>query len=256
MMRSSPPNFVSIRRQFDFKSIEMGQWVTAQERDRVALNFYNALMDLMKVLNAPETLISLRGSLGLQYGKGGRLGVSAHYIPAIRKLSLAKNAGAGSLAHEWFHAFDHYMGDKMFPIADRMAFASKLWLNDYPYGPHTLNLLLAQCYETILLSPDGKQPSALFVASQLTDERLNTLYYSKPEEMCARAFEAFIEDSVPNSRFLVRGTVGTDEAKLGLYPSGEQRLMINEMFQQYFSLLGDALHREQKKLANQAQLSH
>lgn len=251
MTFSGPPNFVTIRRQFDFKSIEMGQWVTPEERDRAALNFYNALMDLMKVLNAPETLISLRGSLGLQYGKGGHPGVSAHYIPAIKKLSLAKNAGAGSLAHEWFHAFDHHMGEKMFPIADRMAFASKMWLNDYPYGPHTLNTLLAQCYETILLSPDGKQPSELCIASQKTDERLNTLYYSKPEEMCARAFEAYIEDSMPNSRFLVRGTLGTEEAKLGLYPTGEQRLLINEMFQQYFSLLGESLHREQRKLANQ-----
>lgn len=243
-------NFVEIRRQFGFKSIELGQWVTPKERDRAALNFHQALVDLMHALKVPESVISLRGSLGLQYGKGGQLGVSAHYMPAVKKLSLAKNAGAGSLAHEWFHAFDHYMADKMFPIADRMVFASKLWLNDYPYGPHTLNTLLAQCYETILLSVDGKEPSPLFICSRETDSRLNSFYYSKPEEMCARAFEAFIEDCLPNSRFLVRGTIGTDEAKLGLYPNGEQRLMINEMFQQYFSILGDALASRQRKQEN------
>lgn len=239
-------DFVTIRRQFNFKSIEMGQWVTAEERDRAAVNFHHALLDLMHVLKSPEILISLRGTLGLQYGKGGQLGVSAHYMPMLKKLSLAKNAGAGSLAHEWFHAFDHYMASKMFPISDRLSFASKLWLSDYPYGPHTLNDLLAQCYETILLSSDGKQPSELFIASKKTDERLNTLYYSKPEEMCARAFEAYIEDSVPHSRFLVRGTKGSEEAKLGLYPTGDQRLAINEMFQQYFSMLGSALYREQR----------
>ena len=117
-------NFVSIRRQFNFKSIEVGAWVTPKERDRAACNFHRALEDLMTVLQVPESAISLRQSLGLQYGKGGRPGVSAHYVPMLRKLSLAKNAGAGSLAHEWFHAFDHYMGQKMFPIADRMQFAS------------------------------------------------------------------------------------------------------------------------------------
>lgn len=97
-----PVNFVMIRRQFDFRGIEMGRWVTPEERDRAAVNFYRALEDLMSVLQGPELLISLRGTLGLQYGKGGRPGVAAHYVPATRQLSLAKNAGAGSLAHEWF----------------------------------------------------------------------------------------------------------------------------------------------------------
>jgi hypothetical protein len=96
-----PVNFVMIRRQFDFRGIEMGRWVTPEERDRAAVNFYRALEDLMSVLQGPELLISLRGTLGLQYGKGGRPGVAAHYVPATRQLSLAKNAGAGSLAHEW-----------------------------------------------------------------------------------------------------------------------------------------------------------
>lgn len=98
----TPINFVMIRRQFDFRGIEMGRWVTTEERDRAAVNFYRALEDLMSVLQGPEVLISLRGTLGLQYGKGGRPGVAAHYVPATRQLSLAKNAGAGSLAHEWF----------------------------------------------------------------------------------------------------------------------------------------------------------
>jgi hypothetical protein len=97
-------NFAKIRRQFDFRGIEIGRWVTPEERDLAAMNFHQALEDLMFVLQGPEHLISLRGTLGLQYGKGGRPGVAAHYMPATRQLSLAKNAGAGSLAHEWFHA--------------------------------------------------------------------------------------------------------------------------------------------------------
>lgn len=238
------PSFVTIRRHFNFKGIEMGRWVTSEERDRAAINFYNALCDLQSALTGTTELISLRGSLGLQYGKGGRPGVSAHYVPALRKLSLAKNAGAGSLAHEWFHAFDHYMGDKMFPIADDQAFASKLWLNDYPSGKHPLNALLGECFAAIMLTADGSQPSDLFIASRDTDDRLGVLYYSRPEEMCARAFEAYIEDTVPRNKFLVRGSLQSDEAKLGLYPKGQQRLIINEMFQQYFGMLGAALKRE------------
>ena len=240
-------SFVSIRRQFDFRGIEMGRWVTPEERDRAAVNFNQALHDLMDALQGPEQLISLRGTLGLQFGKGGQRGVAAHYMPATRQLSLAKNAGAGSLAHEWFHAFDHYMGDKMFLIADSMGFASKNWLHSLDVRnikPHPLNDLLANCFKTILLSPDGNDTRELFQASKRADEKHNILYYSKPEEMCARAFEAFIEDAKPASRFLVKGSRYSDEAKAGLYPQGQQREAINQTFRDYFHRLGYALGRE------------
>lgn len=240
-------NFVLIRRQFDFRGIEMGRWVTPAERDKAAVNFHNALGDLMVVLQGPESLISLRGTLGLQYGKGGQRGVAAHYMPATRQLSLAKNAGAGSLAHEWFHAFDHYMGDKMFATFGSMSFASSNWLKSNAMHPHRLNTLLADCFKVIMLSEDGKEPSELFRCSQVTDKKLNVVYYAKPEEMCARAFEAFIEDVQPRSSFLVKGSRYSDEAKLGLYPKGSQRQQINNAFSVYFSSLGGALYRELEK---------
>ncbi|MGO2235761.1 hypothetical protein B6N13_21355 [Marinomonas sp. UCMA 3892] len=242
-----PINFVMIRRQFDFRGIEMGRWVTPEERDRAAVNFYRALEDLMSVLQGPELLISLRGTLGLQYGKGGRPGVAAHYVPATRQLSLAKNAGAGSLAHEWFHAFDHYMGEKMFQHASSSQFASERWLNNSPIKlshnkiPHPLSLLLAECFKTIMLNEQGDEPSDLFKASCLADQKLKIVYYAKPEEMAARAFEAFVEDTKPTSTFLVKGSRYSEEAKMGLYPQGEQRHQVNKAFHNYFSLLGHAL---------------
>tara|TARA_R110001599_G_scaffold34194_1_gene109652 strand:- start:12161 stop:12907 length:747 start_codon:yes stop_codon:yes gene_type:complete len=240
-------NFVMIRRQFDFRGIEMGRWVTPEERDRAAVNFHRALEDLMDVLQGPEHLISLRGTLGLQFGKGGQRGVAAHYMPATRQLALSKNAGAGSLAHEWFHAYDHYMGDKMFHFALSSSFASSNWLQEPDSSnikSHPLNTLLGDCFKSILLSPDGHDTSELFQASKRIDEKHSVFYYSKPEEMCARAFEAFVEDTKPTSTFLVKGSRHSDEAKMGLYPQGEQRHRINHAFQSYFSLLGRALNQE------------
>ncbi len=71
-------SFITVRRRFDFRSIEVGRWVTPHERDRAAGRFYWALTDLLVILKGPEALVSLRGSLGLQYGIGGRPGVAAH----------------------------------------------------------------------------------------------------------------------------------------------------------------------------------
>ncbi|MBJ6137972.1 CLCA_X family protein [Marinobacter litoralis] len=247
MMPPQPISFVTVRRQFDFRGIEIGRWVTEQERDRAAGRFYRALCDLMAILQGPETLISLRGTLGMQYGIGGRPGVAAHYIPATRQLALAKNAGAGSLAHEWFHAFDHYMGNKAFRDVGKFGFASSGWLGSATQKEHPLNKLLSDCFKTVLLTEDGAAPSPLFQASKAADSRLKVLYYAKPEELCARAFEAFVEDSTPKNAFLVRGTVYSDEAKAGLYPEGTHRQRINDAFRNYFAALGTALYREQAK---------
>ena len=249
MTPESAVSFVTVRRRFDFRSIEVGRWVTPQERGRAAGRFYQALCDLMTILRGPEPLISLRSTLGLQYGIGGRLGVAAHYIPATRQLALAKNAGAGSLAHEWFHAFDHYMGGKAYRNAGPFgfAFASSAWLNSVSSKPHPLNERLGACFQAIMLTEDGTAPSTLFRASLMADQHLRTVYYTKPEELCARAFEAFIEDSQPRNRFLVNGTVHSHEAKAGLYPQGEHRQRINDAFQYYFAALGAALYREQAK---------
>ncbi|SFB89746.1 hypothetical protein SAMN05660443_0801 [Marinospirillum celere] len=238
---SSLISFLTIRKQYDFRSIEIGRWVTPEEKDRAAVQFDRALADLMVTLQGPEELISLRGHLGLQYGIGGRPGVAAHYIPASRQLALAKNAGAGSLAHEWFHALDHYLADKAFQTQSSTAFASSCWLNNQPSIDHPINSLLYACFREILLDASGNQPSALFENSKRADSQLGVFYYARPEEICARAFEAFVEDTGPNNSFLVRGTRHSDEAQAGLYPQGEQRRRINLAFGAYFSALGAAL---------------
>lgn len=239
-------DFVQIRRRFDFRSIEIGRWVTRAERDVAAGYFYNALCDLMLILQAPESLISLRGSLSLQYGTGGRPGVSAHYQPATRSFALAKNAGPGSIAHEWFHAFDHHMADKALSGVARHRLTSDAWLNNAATIKHPLNTLLFQCFEAVLLSEDGSQPSPLFYASAQMDEQQGIVYFSRPEELCARAFEAFVQDAGIKNSFLVKGTKATREAQCGLYPQGTQRDRCNSAFRHYFHTLGRALQQQQQ----------
>ena len=241
--------FAAIRRQYEFRSIGIGNWVTADEQQRAAYRFAGALEDLKAILGGPESLISLRGNLSLEYGIGGQPGVSAHYTPAKRSLSLAKNAGAGSLAHEWFHALDHYLAAHTFRNAPPDCFASAAWLKELTPVAHPLNSLLFQCFRAILVSEDGQEPSALFHASARMDRDLGTHYYSRPEEMGARAFEAFVQDAPVNSPFLVRGTRQTDEARAGLYPQEPQRSTINQAFHAYFTRLGNALLRESRHVS-------
>jgi len=237
----APVTFLDVRRRFQFRSIEIGRWVTEPEKQRSASLFYDALCDLMTTLGGTELLVSLRGTLALQYGIGGQPGVSAHYTPATRSFSLAKNAGPGSIAHEWFHAFDHYIGEKLFGETQRGQFASKLWLGRNDAVRHPLNDRLQACFKAVLLDDTGQEPSHLFRQSVKVDNVAGIQYYSRPEELCARAFEAFVQDGDCKNAFLVSGTKETEEARMGLYPIGEQRLRINDAFTAYFNALGLAL---------------
>lgn len=236
--------FNDIRQRFGFRAIRIGRWVTRAEQDQAAIRFYDALCDLMDILQGPESLISLRGTLSLEYGTGGQPGVSAHYTPASRSFALAKNAGPGSIAHEWFHAFDHYIGQKAFIGAAPEVFGARAWLNEVERQVHPLNQALFGCYQAVLLSADGQGPSALFRQSAQMDRQYGRLYYSLPEELCARAFEAFVQDATIKNHFLVQGTKASDEARLGLFPKGEERERINAAFDGYFRNLGTALYRE------------
>jgi len=236
--------FVELRRRFDFRSIQVGQWVTPAESRHAATLFYDALCDLMQILTGPESLISLRGTLAFAYGTGGRPGVCAHYSPATRTFALAKNAGPGSIAHEWFHALDHHLAGKAFQGLPPGTLASSAWLKDAELIKHPLNDLLAACFRAVLLDESGERPSALFQTSAAIDKHLGSFYYSRPEEICARAFEAFVQDASIKNNFLVKGTKASEEAQVGLYPQGEARERISAAWSDYFRGLGGRLRTE------------
>ena len=104
---------------FGFRGVEFGDWVkqgTRNERQQMLNDTYDALMDLAGILDIPSQAISLNGDLGLGLGSRGKGLASAHFEPDMLVINLTKTRGAGSLAHEWFHALDNYFsrqrGDK------------------------------------------------------------------------------------------------------------------------------------------------
>ena len=98
---------------FGFRGVEFGNWVkqgkNGRERQWMLNNAYDALMDLSKILDIPPKAVALDGGLGLAFGSRGHGAASAHYELANRVINLTKTKGYSSLAHEWFHALDHYL---------------------------------------------------------------------------------------------------------------------------------------------------
>ena len=236
--------FADIIKIFGFKTAVVGKWVNKQEQQIAANLFFDALCDFMSILQVPEKVISLNGTLSLAFGTGGQKYSSAHYNSGTRTLALAKNAGGGALAHEWFHAFDHYIADKLFLRAKKSDFASVLWLRHQEVIEHPLNHMLETCYQHMFLKPDSDELSLLFVNSVAADKSLNSYYYAQPQEICARAFEAWVQDNPLKNAFLVQGTKQSAEAKIGIYPGAAQRALLSNDFSRYFANLGRAVDNQ------------
>ncbi|MDP4535702.1 CLCA_X family protein [Alkalimonas collagenimarina] len=237
-------SFADIVKLFGFRGIRVGRWVTAEEQHIAANLFFDALCDLQQLLQVPAKVISLNQTLTLTFGIGGQPGVCAHYQPRGRILALAKNAGAGSLAHEWFHAFDHYIAPKLFPSAHAHHFASRCFINQHAFHPHPLSHILLEGYKTLLLSADGQQPSAFFNRCIQLDKARQQLYLSQPEELCARAFEAMLQAQPLKNHFLVSGTRQSELAKAGAYPNQAELDALGDHWFRYFALLGNAINAQ------------
>lgn len=97
------------RSTFGFRGVQFGEWANQADRQAALNNAYDSFLDLAKFLGISPLAISLNGELGMAFGSRGRGGkAAAHYELEEVVINLTKPSGAGSLAHEWWHALDNY----------------------------------------------------------------------------------------------------------------------------------------------------
>lgn len=93
---------------FGFRAVEFGNWLPQDERQTV-LNFaFDSFCDLSDALSLPPRAASFNGDLAIAFGSrgsGGKRAALAHYEPMRQVINLTRMAGAGALAHEWWHGY-------------------------------------------------------------------------------------------------------------------------------------------------------
>lgn len=98
---------------FGFRGGEFGNWMNQNDR-QASLNMgFEALKDLAAALQISDKDIAYNGVLAIAFGARGSGNAAAHYEPLRKVINLTKMHGAGSLAHEWWHGFDDYLGTRM-----------------------------------------------------------------------------------------------------------------------------------------------
>ncbi len=95
---------------FGIRGGEFGNWVNEAERQE-NMNFaYESFYDLALVLGIPASAIGLNHRLSIAFGSRGKGVAAAHYESGREVINLTRMKGAGSLAHEFFHAIDDMLG--------------------------------------------------------------------------------------------------------------------------------------------------
>lgn len=122
--------------EFGFRGIEFGEWVPDKERRMVVNMAWDAFSDLAEVLQVEHKEIGL-GGLALGFGSRGKSSASAHYEPDLHVFNLTRMNGAGSMAHEYGHALDHYVFERAhgLKVIDRRAVMATSLPKDMPLPP-------------------------------------------------------------------------------------------------------------------------
>lgn len=131
------------RNEFGFRGVEFGHW--QGDRQQVMNMAYDAMRDLADITGvAPESL-TFKERLALAFGargNGGKQAARAHYEPDRAAVNLTREGGAGTLAHEWMHALDHYLAtldDPKLGVMTTTADGTKV----LPAGKHLDHVLFA-----------------------------------------------------------------------------------------------------------------
>jgi hypothetical protein len=102
-----PEEFTAL---FNFKATEFGHYMEDAKGREHLLRSTEGYSDLADLLEIPMDKVSLANQLSMAFGSRGRGRALGHYEPGFKVINLTKERGSlGILAHEWFHALDHFI---------------------------------------------------------------------------------------------------------------------------------------------------
>jgi len=244
---------------FKFRGGEFGEWLTEKDR-KVSMNYgYDALKDLSHVLNIKDESIAMDGKLAIAFGSRGKAGAAAHYEPDRNVINLTKMNGAGSLAHEWFHALDYNIAEKLgLNKGEPLTRASKTDLERVGLSS-IVKLVDTMKYKggnRMSWDSPYSNETDFYKNSQRFDQhnsKTDQGYWQSNVELAARAFACYITDKTSAKSDYLSGTsevyidivqdyVTKKTQVIQAIPVGKERQEINKAFDDLFNDL------RQKKL--------
>lgn len=216
---------------YGVRGIQYGNWLlgktTDSEAQQVLNTAFNAMADQADVLKVPPQVLSCGGYLGMAFASRGKKGAAAHYEAGSSKvINLTRYQGGGALSHELGHAFSHLIA-RVGGASDTRGLGHQL--DNYKSGWEPLAKDLANFIEHLKSSEYN-----YFKRSKQVDEyeQRKKPYWSTPEEMFARFFEAYTEYKLNQSGLKSDYLVHSTQDGRG-YPTSEELQSMSEKFDKY-----------------------
>ncbi|MCR0531840.1 hypothetical protein MKC55_21055 [[Clostridium] innocuum] len=231
--------------KFQFRGGEFGNWLNENDR-QASLNYgYDAFMDLGKALRIEPKDISLGGSLAIAFGARGSGNALAHYESLSTVINLTKMKGAGSLAHEWGHALDDYIGKQLhLPASNPFASHHYLYEGVSDAIPSINALMKKMKYHQL---ENGTIEKTEFYKNSIRFDGLCSKtdhgYWQSDIEMFARCFACYVHDKLEYQSDYLTGhansavMITAEEDLIKAFPEGKEREEINRCFDDMISEL-------------------
>lgn len=185
------------RRHFGFRGVEFGNWMTQADRQKALNECYDALMDLSEAIGKSPDALSLGGELSMAFGSRGVGKANAHYEPGKVVINITKTKGSGSLAHEWWHAVDHYFarrrGEQSGFNTDQKGYGFNVGRKTDRNASHRLSdrerQEITKAFEDLMNAIDK---SGYKERSSSYSRLKGSSYWNEPTELGARAFAVWV----------------------------------------------------------------
>lgn len=216
------PNILSAR--YHLRGGEFGNYETSKDRLGSLNMAYDAFEDLADAVGIQPKDIGLGDALAIAFGARGKGNALAHYEPERNVINITRLRGAGSLAHEWGHALDKYLGS----LYGCRCFMTALDGNNVPQECRDL-------VTSMLYRKDGGFTRFYADSKELDGkyQKAGNGYWSSHHELFARAFACFVHDQLGDkqSDYLV------GHSEFSVVPADEEREEINSGFRKLFAYL-------------------
>lgn len=236
------PNILSAK--YNLRGGEFGNYETSKDRLGSLNMAFDAFEDLADVCGIKASDIGLGGDLAIAFGARGRGAAMAHYEPVKNVINITKIRGAGSLAHEWAHALDMFLG-KHYGCS---GFISEDCTRSGV--PEKVSVLVHSFFEQNGTETKFYEGSKAF---DKTFQKAGNGYWASAHEMWARAFACFVRDELGDrkSEYLVgHSEFAVADDGTAAIPMGKEREEIDRNFRDLFeSLIEDGVFSKAEKPA-------
>ena len=159
---------MSIRYQFGLKSFTVTDVADDFERRNTFPTFVKSMNDLAEALDIEPSKLGFNETLTINIGASAKGTAGSHYRRKHRLINLSETRGPSALAHEWWHAFDAYVGG-----------------SDHDWNQGVFAELVAKI-----------QSLPLYDRTTYVDENMGLFYFRTPAELTARAFESYVNKAL------------------------------------------------------------